>query len=160
MLTLFNSLTLKFEHFQPAEDKHVKMYTCGPSTYQRSHIGNYRTFLYEDILHRYLEYLGYKVTRLVTITDIEDKALAQAKNDAVKVEELTIRNETIFFKESELLHIKRPTYAIRASTIVDQSEKLLHILIDKGFAYPYIHEGTQNIYFDPLKFPRSVNLLT
>ena len=66
LLNLYNTLTRKIEPFQPAEDKQVKMYTCGPSTYQPAHIGNYRTFLFEDILQRYLEYLGYKVTRLIT----------------------------------------------------------------------------------------------
>ena len=79
LLNLYNTLTRKIEPFKPAEDKQVKMYTCGPSTYQRAHIGNYRTFLYEDILQRYLEYLGYKVTRLMTLTDVEDKAIAASK---------------------------------------------------------------------------------
>ena len=81
MLQIYNTLTRQVEPFQPAEDKQVKMYTCGPSTYQRAHIGNYRTFLYEDILQRYLEYLGYKVTRLMTLTDVEDKAIIQAKKE-------------------------------------------------------------------------------
>jgi cysteinyl-tRNA synthetase len=75
----------------------VKMYTCGPSTYQRAHIGNYRTFLFEDVLQRYLEYLGYKVTRLITLTDVEDKALAQAKKEKLSLEELTQQNEDRFF---------------------------------------------------------------
>ena len=75
LLKLYNNLTRKTELFQPAQDKHVKMYTCGPSTYQRAHIGNYRTFLFEDILQRYMEYCGYKVTRLITLTD--DEALTE-----------------------------------------------------------------------------------
>src|SRR3990172_548798 len=85
----------------------VKMYTCGPSTYQPAHIGNYRTFLFEDILQRYLEYSGYKVTRLMTLTDIEDKAIAQTKKENVSVEELTNRNEDLFFKDFELLRSAR-----------------------------------------------------
>src|SRR4030067_558009 len=78
MLSLFNTLTRRVESFKPIDDKKVKMYTCGPSTYQGRHIGNYRTFLFEDVLQRYLEYSGYEVTRLMTLTDVEDKALAQA----------------------------------------------------------------------------------
>ena len=74
------------------------MYTCGPSTYQPAHIGNYRTFLFEDILQRYLEYLGYKVTRLMTLTDVEDKAISQAKKENLTVEELTRKNEAVFFQ--------------------------------------------------------------
>jgi len=108
MLNLFNTLTCKTEKFQPAEDNQVKIYTCGPSTYQPAHIGNYRTFLFEDILQRYLEYIGYKVTRLMTLTDVEDKAIEQAKKEKLTVEELTRKNETIFFKDFEVLGIKKP----------------------------------------------------
>jgi cysteinyl-tRNA synthetase len=81
LLNVYNSLNRKVEPFEPQEDKEVKMYTCGPSTYQPAHIGNYCTFLFEDILQRYLEYLGYKVTRLMTLTDVEDKAIDQAKKE-------------------------------------------------------------------------------
>jgi cysteinyl-tRNA synthetase len=146
-------LTSKTEPFQPAEDKKVKMYTCGPSTYQRPHIGNYRTFLFEDVLQRYLEYLGYKVTRLITLTNIEDKAIAQAEKEGLTVEELTNRNENIFFYDFEKLHIKRPQYTVRASTIVEQAAILTKELLEKGIAYKFVFEGAENIYFDPCKFP-------
>ena len=86
----------------------VKMYSCGPSTYQRAHIGNYRTFLFEDILQRYMEYLGYKVKRLITLTDVEDKAIAQAKKENLTIEELTRKNEAAFFQDFKLLKIKTP----------------------------------------------------
>jgi len=81
MLNIYNTLTRKAEQFQPADPNNIKMFTCGPSTYQRAHIGNYRTFLFEDILQRYIEYLGYKVTRLMPFTDVEDKAISQAKKE-------------------------------------------------------------------------------
>ena len=109
------------------------MYTCGPSTYQPAHIGNYRTFLFEDILQRYLEYLGYKVKRLMTLTDVEDKAIAQAKKENLTVEELTRKNEAIFFKDFELLKIKKPDYPVRASTAVDQAVDLISKLLEKGY---------------------------
>jgi cysteinyl-tRNA synthetase len=152
MLKLYNSLTRNVEPFQSAEDLKVKMYTCGPSTYQRPHIGNYRTFLFEDVLQRYLEYLGYKVTRLITLTNIEDKAIAYAEAIGVSVDELTNRNEAIFFKDFELLHIQRPDFSVRASTIVDQAVKLIQDLQKKGVAYTYRHKNAQNVYYDPLKF--------
>ena len=76
----------------------VKMYTCGPSTYQPAHIGNYRTFLFEDILQRYMEYSGYNVTRLMTLTDVEDKAIAQAKKENLTVEELTTQKRSGFLQ--------------------------------------------------------------
>ncbi len=152
MLTLFNSLTLKLESFKPAQDSEIKMYTCGPSTYQRPHIGNYRTFLFEDILQRYLEYSGFKVNRLITLTNIEDKAIAYAISAGLSVEELTNRNENLFFKDFEQLHIKRPNYTIRASTIVDQAAELTKTLLEKGIAYKYPYKGAENVYYDPLKF--------
>jgi cysteinyl-tRNA synthetase len=152
LLNLYNTLKCKIEPFQPEEDKQVKMYTCGPSTYQLAHIGNYRTFLFEDILQRYLEYLGYKVIRLMTLTDVEDKAIAQAKKESLTLEELTRKNEEVFFKDFELLKIKKPDYPVRASTAVDQAANLILKLMEKGIAYPFTFEGAKNVYFDPLKF--------
>ena len=152
LLNLYNTLTGKTELFKPADDKNVKMYTCGPSTYQQPHIGNYRTFLFEDTLQRYLEYLGYKVTRLITLTDVEDKAITQAKKENLTIEELTKKNETIFFNDFKLLRIKTPNYSVRASSAVDQATTLVSQLLDKNYAYWYKHEGVKNTYFDPLKF--------
>ncbi len=152
MLSLFNTLTRKVEPFKPAEDRKVKMYTCGPSTYQRAHIGNYRTFLYEDILQRYLEYLGYRVTRVMTLTDVEDKAVAQAKKENLSIEELTGKNERIFFKDFEFLHIKKPDFSVRASSAVDQAVTLIEDLLRHGYAYWFTYRGAKNAYFDPTKF--------
>ncbi len=115
----------------------VKMYTCGPSTYQPAHIGNYRTFLFEDMLQRYLEYLGYKVTRLMTLTDVEDKAIAQEKKENLTLEELTRKNEALFFRDFEFLRIKKPDYPVRALTAVDQAVKLISKLVHRGYAYWY-----------------------
>jgi cysteinyl-tRNA synthetase len=151
MLNLYNTLTRKIETFNPYEFIQVKMYTCGPSTYQQAHIGNYRTFLFEDILQRYMEYLGYKVKRLITLTDVEDKAIAQAKKENLTVEQLTAKNEAVFFQDFKLLKIKTPDYSIRASSAVDQAAKLIAELADKGDAYWYTYKGTKNAYFDPLK---------
>src|SRR5512137_2109202 len=114
MLNIYNTPTRKFELFKAQKDTTVKMYTCGPSTYQPAHIGNYRTFLFEDILQRYLEYLGYNVKRLMTLTDVEDKAIAQTKKDNMTVEELTRKNEAVFFRDFEILKIKKPDLAVRA----------------------------------------------
>jgi cysteinyl-tRNA synthetase len=152
LLCLYNTLTRKVEPFKPIEDLKVKMYTCGPSTYQRPHIGNYRTFLFEDLLQRYLEYSSYSVTRLITLTDVEDKAIAQAKKENVSVEELTRRNESVFFKDFEALKMKIPDYKARASTVMDQTAALVKALVEKGYAYWHMHDGAKNTYFDPLQF--------
>jgi len=74
MLTLLNTLGKTVETFRPVDEKVINIFTCGPSVYQRSHIGNFRTFLFEDIVVRYLEYLGYTVKRGMNFADIEDKA--------------------------------------------------------------------------------------
>jgi cysteinyl-tRNA synthetase len=151
-LNLFNTLTGRIEPFQSAEQGQVRMYTCGPSTYQRAHIGNYRTFLFEDIAQRYLEYLGYKVTRVMALTDVEDKAIIQAKKEGITIEELTKKNENIFFKDFDLLHIKKPDYPVRASKAVDQAANLVSMLLHSGHAYWWTYQGVRNVYFDPLKF--------
>ncbi|MGD6810919.1 MAG: class I tRNA ligase family protein [Candidatus Bathyarchaeia archaeon] len=152
MLNIYNTLTGKIEPFQPKENKQVKMFTCGPSTYQPAHLGNYRTFLFEDILQRYLEYLGYKVKRLMALTDVEDKAIEQAKKENLTVKELSSKNEKTFFDDFKLLRIKKPDYAVRASTAVDQASVLISKLVDCGVAYHYRYKGEENVYFDPLKF--------
>jgi len=152
LFKLYNSLTQKLEVFNPLEKGKVKMVTCGPSIYQLPHIGNYRTFIFEDILHRYLEYLGYKVKRVLTITDVEDKALAEAEKQNLTLTELTEGNITKFVEELKKLKVKIPEYLARSSTSVDQAVNLIEILLEKGYAYWYTHDGKKNVYFDPLKF--------
>jgi cysteinyl-tRNA synthetase len=151
LLKLYNTLTRKLEIFKPLEEGKVKLITCGPSIYQLPHIGNYRTFVFEDILHRYLEYLGYKVKRVLNITDVEDKALAEAEKQNVDLKKLTDRNIETFISELKHLNVKIPDYLPRSSTSVDQAVHLIEILLEKGYAYRYTHKGRKNVYFDPLK---------
>ena len=148
LLNLFNSLTKKLEVFRSLENNKVKMHTCGPSIYQLPHIGNYRTFLFEDILHRYLEYLGYRVERVLNITDVEDKAIAEAEKERTSLKELTERNTEIFLKELKNLRVRTPQYIPKSSTSVDQAVLLIKVLLKKGYAYWY----NGNVYYDPLKF--------
>lgn len=148
VLKLFNSMTRQMEVFEPLERERVKMCTCGPSIYQLPHIGNYRTFLYEDILLRYLKYLGYDVERVLNITDVEDKAIIQAEKEGVSLEKLTSRNLKIFLEELRMLRAETPTYLVRSSTSVKQAAHLIEALLKKGYAY--WHRG--NVYYDPLKF--------
>lgn len=144
------------EQFKPREKRNVTMYSCGPSLYRKPHIGNYRTFLYEDILQRYLEYLGYNLTRLITLTDVEDKAIAEAGEAKIQLTRLTGRNAQFFFEDARLLRMKDPTYSacmiICTSTAVEQAAALIRILLKKGIAYYYKYKGALNVYFDPLKF--------
>jgi cysteinyl-tRNA synthetase len=152
LLKLYNTLTKTLENFESQEKGKIRMFTCGPSIYQLPHIGNYRTFVFEDILQRYLEYLGYRVERVLGITDIEDKALVEAEKQEIPLKELTDGNIETFLKEMKNLKIKIPNYLPRSSTTIDQAVHLIEILLEKGYAYKYIHEDRENIYYDSLKF--------
>src|SRR5512139_174530 len=103
MLTLFNSLGKKYQTFRPINRKVVTFFNCGPSVYQRSHIGNFRTFLFEDILVRYLEYLGYRVKRGMNVTDVEDKAIQESEKQKRTIKDLTQANIHRFIREMKLL---------------------------------------------------------
>ncbi|MBN2403588.1 MAG: class I tRNA ligase family protein [Spirochaetes bacterium] len=148
MLELFNTMSRSKEVFKPIDPKIIKMFACGPSIYQRPHIGNYRTFLYEDILIKYLEYSGYKVRHTTILTDIENKSISEAKKKNQKVNRLTSTAAKFFFKEAKLLQIKLPDPVPRSSTSIDQSVLLIKKLLDSGYAY--IHKG--DIFFDALNF--------
>jgi len=128
------------------------MFTCGPSIYQMPHIGNYRTFVFEDVLHRYLEYLGYKVERVLTITDVEDKALVEAEKQNMLLKELTDGNVKQLIEELKKLKIKIPDYLQRSSETVEQAVNLIEKLLEKGYAYWYTYKGRKNVYYDPSKF--------
>ncbi len=145
---LYNTMTRKKEPFKARQDKLVKIFTCGPSIYQTTHIGNYRTFLFEDILVRYLEHLGYKVERVLNFTDVEDKAVDLAKKKGKKIKELTNDVVEKFNQEIKLLRIKPPTYNPRSSDSVNQAVKIIKELLKKDIAYWY--QG--DVFYDPLKF--------
>jgi len=148
MLQLYNTMSRGKEVFHPRKNGEVKIFTCGPSTYRRPHIGNYRTFLYEDILVRYLEYLDYDVRRVINFTDIEDKMLEEAVEVGRKPEEIAADVADHFHTEADLLDIKLPPNIPRASTSISQAVHLIQQLLKKGIAYR--HGG--NVFFDPLKF--------
>lgn len=150
MLKLFNSLGKKLEPFQPVNPNVVTLFTCGPSVYQRSHIGNFRTFLFEDILVRYLESSGYSVKRGMNFTDVEDKAIQEAEAKKISLKTLTDGNIKSFLQEMKRLRMKIPDYLVRASEAIDESVEIIEKLLSLKIAYWY--QG--NVYFDPLKFPR------
>lgn len=149
MLRLYNSLGKKTEVFHPANRNVVTIFTCGPSVYQRAHIGNFRTFLFEDILARYLEYSGYRVRRGMNITDIEDKAIIEAEKKKIAVKRLTGQVIKEFKREMKALRMKPPDFLPKASESISETVAILEVLLDRGIAYRY----GRNVYFDALKFP-------
>jgi len=137
MFKLFNSLGKKLESFQPVNPNVVTLFTCGPSVYQRSHIGNFRTFLFEDILVRYLEYSGYPIKRGMNFTDVEDKAIQEARARNGNIKELTDGNIDSLAREMKLLRIKIPDYLVRASESFDQSVEIIDQSLNLQIAYRY-----------------------
>ena len=147
-IKFYNSLSKKIDTLNFKENTEVKMFTCGPSIYRKPHIGNYRTFLFEDILQRYLEYSGYKVKRLMNFTDIEDKAIEEARLKGITVKELTQEIAILFLEDLKLLNIKVPTFIVRSTEAIEEIICIISKLLEKEHAYYY--KG--DIYFDPTKF--------
>jgi cysteinyl-tRNA synthetase len=149
MLKLYNTLGKRIETFHPVNKKVINIFTCGPSVYQRAHIGNFRTFLFEDILVRYLEYSGYRTKRGMNFTDIEDKSIMEAEKRKTTVKYLTGKNIREFIQEMKALKMKIPDYLPKASESIQEAVEIIESLLKRGTAYR--HKG--NVYFDPLKFP-------
>ncbi len=149
MLKLFNTYGKRIEDFRPVNEESVSIFTCGPSIYQRAHIGNFRTFIFEDILVRYLEYCGYQVKRGMIFTDIEDKAIREAEERGIDIKELTAENIRSFIKDLKFLRMKIPDYLPKASESAHEAADIIERLLDLGIAYWY----GGNVYFDPLKYP-------
>ncbi len=149
MFKIYNSLGKKMADFRPANKDVVTLFTCGPSVYQRAHIGNFRTFLFEDVLVRYLEYSGYRVRRGLNFTDIEDKAIVESEKRHLSVAQITDENIKVFLGEMKLLGMKIPDYLPKASDHVAEAVEIIERLLAKGIAYWH----GRNVYFDPLRSP-------
>ncbi len=144
-----NTLTRNKDVFKPRKDKEVKMFTCGPSVYNLPHIGNYRTYLFEDVLERMLEFMGYRVNRMLNFTDVEDKAVNEARSRGFQsLSELTRPNEEQFFKDAQALKIRIPEQIPRSSTSVEQAVDLILRLLDHKHAYRH----GRDVFFDPLTY--------
>ena len=157
---LYNSLSRKKELFVPNHPELVKMYTCGPTVYHYAHIGNLRSYIMEDVLEKYLRYLGYNVKRVMNITDVghlssdgdtgEDKMLKGAKREHKTVMEIAKMYTDAFFDDCKKLNIKRPDVVEPATNCIDEYIKIVSTLIEKGYAY--LAGG--NVYFDTSKLER------
>lgn len=156
-LFLYNSLTKKEEIFATKEEGKVKMYTCGPTVYHYAHIGNLRSYIMEDILEKYLRYIGYDVKRVMNITDVghltsdadtgEDKMIKGAKREKKTVLEIAKYYKDAFFEDCKKLNIKTPNVVEPATNCIDECIEIISALIKKEYAY----QSGGNVYFDTSK---------
>ncbi len=135
MLRLYNTLTRRVEPFEPLHRGRVTMYTCGPTVWNYAHIGNFRTFLFEDLLRRYLEHRGYEVFQIMNLTDVDDRTIAAAAHAKVSLENHTAPFVRAFFEDCEYLRIRPAHLYPRATSYVAAMIDLVSTLLERGIAY-------------------------
>ena len=131
MMLLYNSLVKNKVEFVPIEDGKVKLYTCGPTVYDYSHVGNFRTFLFEDLLKRVLIAFGFKVKHVMNITDVDDKTISKSTQQQIELKDLTQRYTNEFMKDIDFLRILRADEYPNATDHVDEMI-MIQTLIDKN----------------------------
>src|SRR6266487_4138321 len=153
-LRFFNTYSREIEEFEPrdATARPIRMYTCGPTIYSRAHIGNFRAYIFEDLLQRYLELRGYKVHRVMNITDVEDKTIGGAREAGIPLQKFTEQFKEAFFEDAHTLRIKRADEypAATDQRYIDRMIEMISALISKGLAY---QADDKSVYFRINKFP-------
>jgi len=148
-LRLYNTLSGRVEDFIPLEDNRVRMYTCGPTVYDYGHIGNYRTFVFQDILRRRLRSRGYEVLQVMNLTDVDDKTIRNARAAGLPLREYTGKFIDAFKVDRKLLNLEDVEHFVRATDHIPEMVDLVQTLENKGFAY--VSEGS--VYFRVESFP-------
>ena len=148
-MNLFNSLGRKVQAFVPIKEGEVKMYCCGPTVWNYAHIGNFRTFVFEDVLRRYLRFKGFRVRQVMNITDVEDKIIKGIKESHKPLKEHTRFYEAAFMADLQTLGIEQADVYPRATEHIEDMVRLINVLLDKGYAY---RASDGSIYFSVSKF--------
>ena len=149
-LSFYNTLSKKKENFIPIKDGNVRLYTCGPTVYNVAHVGNFRTFIFEDLLKRFLMYKNYSVTHIMNITDVDDKTIRRSIKEGITLSQLTQKYTDLFFKDLAWLKIIPADTYPKATDHVTEMIEMIQILIEKEFAYLTKHNS---IYFNISKYP-------
>ncbi|MCW3982555.1 MAG: cysteine--tRNA ligase [Candidatus Bathyarchaeota archaeon] len=147
----FNTLTRKKEAFVPLEAGKAKIYTCGPTVYDYAHIGNFRAFLFEDLLKRWLTYRGYKVTHIMNLTDIDDKTIKGSQKQGIPLRQFTEFYVKAFFEDIKALNIQPADVYPKATDHIPEMIQIIKTLMAKGVAY---RGEDGSIYFSVAKFPQ------
>lgn len=150
MLQIYNSLTRQKETFTPLEAGKVRMYVCGMTVYDYCHLGHARVMVVFDMVYRYLTALGYDVTYVRNITDIDDKIIKRANENGESIQTLTERFIAAMHEDEEALHVLRPTLEPKATEYIPEMQTMIHTLINKGLAYV---GSNQDVYYDVSEFP-------
>ena len=153
-IRFFNTYSRSLEEFQPidAAGRSVKMYTCGPTVYSRAHIGNFRAYIFEDLLQRHLELRGYQVHRVMNLTDVDDKTIRGCREAGVPLAEFTEQFKKAFFEDLDTLRIKRADEFPSATDgrYIAAMIAMIETLIARGLAY---QADDKSVYFRINKFP-------
>jgi len=149
MLKLHNTLTGSLEEFVPLNPPKVGMYVCGPTVYDVAHIGNFRTFIFADLLRRYLKFRGYDLHHVMNITDVEDKIIARSIAENLSLREFTDRYVDFFWEDFDALGAERPEEVLRATDYIDEMIKLVEELSERGHTY----DSDGSTYFKIQSFP-------
>lgn len=148
MMKLYNTLTREKEIFKPIKENRVKMFVCGPTVYDHSHIGHARTYISFDMIARYLKYKGFSVFYLQNVTDIDDKILKRAKESSSDPQELARKFEEKYTEDMKVLGVENVNLYARATDHIPEIIQQIETLLSKGFAY----ETENGVYFDESKF--------
>jgi len=148
-LTFFNTFTRRKEEFKPIIDGEVRMYTCGPTVYDFAHIGNFRAYIFEDLLRRYLIYRGFKVTQVMNLTDIDDKTIRGCNAKGISLNDYTAIYKKAFFEDLDALKIQSAEHYPEATAHIKEMVDMVKILLEKGIAYTM----GSSIYYRITEFP-------
>jgi cysteinyl-tRNA synthetase len=148
-IQLHNTLSGKVEPFVPQKTGEVRMYTCGPTVYDYAHIGNFRTFVFQDLLRRFLKLRGFQLEHVMNLTDVDDRIIANAAAAGVSIRDYTEKFVQAFFADCQALSIETPEHWVRATDNIASMVKLIERLQKKSFTY----ESEGSIYYRIAKFP-------
>jgi cysteinyl-tRNA synthetase len=148
-ILLHNTLTNRLETLEPLHHGEVRIYTCGPTVYDFAHIGNFRTFMFQDILRRFLRQRGYRVLQVMNLTDVDDRIIQNAAAAKISIREYTEKYIQAFLDDMDALHLEQPEEIVRATDHIEDMVKLIERLRQKGVTY----QSDGSIYYSIAKFP-------
>jgi cysteinyl-tRNA synthetase len=150
-LRLYNTFSRQKEMLVPLQNNHVRLYTCGPTVYHYAHIGNFRTYVFEDLLRRTIKFFGFTITQVMNLTDVDDKTIRGAIAKGVSLDVYTLPYKKAFFEDIHSLNIEPAEHYPAATDYIPQMIQMIEVLLEKGIAY----QGADgSLYYAIKQFPR------